>query len=88
MEKCDFCLDRLTENKKPICVDACPVRALDVGPIESLREKYGDTREAEGFVYFEEVAPSVVFKPKRDMKNLAVQKTVVAPVRIKSKREK
>ena len=79
MQKCDFCLDRLAENKKPICVDACPMRALEAGPIEELRVKYGDIREAEGFVYSDELLPCVVFKPKEDTKGLTVQKIVVAP---------
>ena len=29
IQKCDFCLGRLAENKKPICVGACPMQALD-----------------------------------------------------------
>ena len=27
-------------GKNPICVDACPLRALDFGPIEDIRKKY------------------------------------------------
>lgn len=80
MQKCDFCLDRLAQNKKPACVDACPMRALDAGPIEELRVKYGDTREAEGFVYSENLIPSTVFKPKKVREGLAVQKIEIAPV--------
>ena len=79
MQKCDLCLDRLAENKKPICVDACPMRALDAGPIEELRAKYADIREAEGFVYSGKLTPSIIFKPKKDTKGLTVQKIVVAP---------
>ena len=79
MQKCDLCLDRLMENKKPICVDACPMRTLDVGPIEELRAKYGDIRESEGFVYSDGLIPSITFKPKKDTKDLPVQKIVVAP---------
>jgi len=60
MQKCDFCLDRLAENKAPICVDACIMHAMDAGPIEELQAKYGDIRQAEGFVYSEELIPSIV----------------------------
>jgi DMSO reductase iron-sulfur subunit len=41
--KCDMCADRLSEGMAPICVEACPMRALEVGDIEDLRAKYGDT---------------------------------------------
>ncbi len=65
MQKCDLCLERWSENKKPICVEACPMRALDAGPLEELKAKYGDIREVEGFVYSEQLKPSIVFKPKQ-----------------------
>jgi len=64
MQKCDFCLDTWAEGKKPICVRACPTRALDAGSLEELRAKYGDVREAEGFIYSERCKPSIVLKPK------------------------
>lgn len=41
-EKCSGCMDRVKDGKRPICVEACPLRALDFGPIADLREKYGD----------------------------------------------
>ena len=61
---CSFCPDRLAEGKQPICVAACPMRAMDAGDIESLKRKYGDAKEAEGFTYSDELKPSIVFKPK------------------------
>jgi anaerobic dimethyl sulfoxide reductase subunit B (iron-sulfur subunit) len=79
MQKCHFCLDRLEENKKPACVNSCPTLALDAGLIEELRAQYGDVREAEGFVYSEELSPSIIFKPKEETKGLTVQKVEVMP---------
>jgi anaerobic dimethyl sulfoxide reductase subunit B (iron-sulfur subunit) len=64
MQMCNLCLDRLEEGKKPICVDACPMRALDAGPLDELKALYGDIKEAEGFLYSGELEPSIVFKPK------------------------
>ena len=64
MQKCNLCLDRLMENKKPICVVACPVRALDVGPMDELIANYGDCRAVDGFVYYNKLKPSIVFKLK------------------------
>ncbi len=64
MQKCDLCLDRWAESKKPICIDACPLRALDAGPLDELKAKYGDIKEAEGFTYSTEASPSIVSKPQ------------------------
>ncbi len=64
MQMCNFCLDRLAENQKPICVDACPMQALDAGPLRELKAKYGDAREAVGFAYSTETRPSMVLKAK------------------------
>lgn len=79
MQKCHFCPDRLAKSKKPACVDSCPMRALDAGPIEELRQKYGDIREAEGFSYSEKLIPSVIFKRKEDTKGLTLQGIEVSP---------
>jgi anaerobic dimethyl sulfoxide reductase subunit B (iron-sulfur subunit) len=65
MRKCDFCQERWPERKLPICVEACPTRALDAGPMESLKAKYGEVREAEGFAYSKRTQPAALFKPKR-----------------------
>jgi len=65
MQKCDLCLERFSEGKSPICVGACPMRALDAGPFDEMKAKYGDIQEAEGFIYAEAAKPSVIFKPKR-----------------------
>jgi len=64
MQKCDLCLERWAEDKKPICVEACPVRALDAGSLEELESEYGDVKNAHGFVYSEIAQPSIVNKPK------------------------
>ncbi len=69
MQKCDLCLDRLSAGKKPVCVSSCPMYALDAGPIDELSAKYGASRQAEGFVYDENIVPCVIFKPKIYNKN-------------------
>jgi len=79
MQKCDLCVARLAEGKKPVCVDACPTWALDAGPLDELRAKYGDVRDAEGFGYSQDLTPSVTFKPKQDTKGLVTQKILVSP---------
>lgn len=41
--KCDGCVSRVAEGKMPICVDACPLRALEFGDIEKLRAAHPGT---------------------------------------------
>ncbi|MBA3027982.1 MAG: 4Fe-4S dicluster domain-containing protein [Desulfobacteraceae bacterium] len=65
MQKCDLCIDRWAESKKPVCVMSCPMYALDAGPLEDLRKKEQIARETEGFTYSESLGPSVLFKAKR-----------------------
>lgn len=63
--KCDLCLDRLSAGKAPACVAACPVEALDAGPIEKLVNKYGELRQLDGFANYRKTNPSVVFRAMR-----------------------
>ena len=70
MQKCDFCLGRINKGKQPICVAACPMRALDYGDIEKLAGIKGDIREAPGFNYLSEVKPNILFKPRRQILNI------------------
>lgn len=36
--KCDGCAARVSEGKAPICVEACPLRALEFGPVEEMQK--------------------------------------------------
>ncbi len=74
MQKCNFCVDRLMENKEPICVAACPLRALDARPLDNLKARYGSGKEAEGFVYSLETKPSIIFTHSRHLMASNAQK--------------
>lgn len=39
--KCHGCTDRVHAGKRPICVEACPLRALDFGEVKELQARYG-----------------------------------------------
>ncbi len=64
MQKCHLCAERWGVQKKPICVEACPMRALDAGPSKEIEDKYGHIQIAAGFVYSKRVKPSIIFRPK------------------------
>ena len=42
MTKCNFCVDLQAVGDNPACVDASVMRALDYGPLDELKAKYGD----------------------------------------------
>lgn len=76
MWKCDLCVERLSQDKQAICVEACPTRALDVAPLEELRKKYGEGEVKTGktgkvrvenqdeFFISLRTNPSIVINPK------------------------
>lgn len=41
--KCDGCRMRVVKGRAPICVEACPLRALDFGEAGELAERYPET---------------------------------------------
>lgn len=63
MSKCTMCIDKLSKGEQPQCALACPLRALDFGPIEELEAKYGAARSLEGMPDTSVLRPAMVFKP-------------------------
>ena len=66
MTKCDLCSDYRATGQNPACVDACPSRALDWGPIDELREKYGDVQAVAPLPDPSITNPNLVVTPHRD----------------------
>lgn len=66
MTKCDLCADYRSEGRNPACVEACPSRALDWGPIDELRERYGDVDAVEPLPDPSITRPHLVITPHRD----------------------
>ena len=66
MTKCDGCYSRVKAGQKPICVDACPLRALDFAPIDELRAKYGELASIAPLPPAEITHPNLVVKPNKN----------------------
>ena len=66
MTKCDGCYSRVQAGQKPICVDACPLRALDFAPIDELRAKYGEQASIAPLPLAEITHPNLVVKPNKN----------------------
>ncbi|RJJ98609.1 dimethylsulfoxide reductase, chain B [Escherichia coli] len=63
MTKCDGCYSRVAEGKQPICVESCPLRALEFGPIEELRQKHGTLAAVAPLPRAHFTKPNIVIKP-------------------------
>lgn len=61
--KCDGCTQRVEQGLPPICVAACPLRALDFGPIEDLRAEYGGLATVAPLPPETETYPNLVITP-------------------------
>lgn len=66
MLKCDMCKDEQALGRTPVCVAACPMRALDFGDCEDLIARYG-----EGDIEVEPLPqnttePNLILLPHRD----------------------
>lgn len=61
--KCTMCIDRLELSEQPVCVLACPTRALDFGPLRGLIARYGERRDLEDMPSSQTTKPAIVAKP-------------------------
>lgn len=60
-------------KEKPICVDACPLRALDFAPIDELRKTYGDLAAIAPLPSPEHTAPNLVIKTNKNARPTGIQ---------------
>lgn len=63
MRKCDGCRARVERGMDPICVESCPMRALDFGPIDELRARYGDCRDIAPLPNSAHTKPNITITP-------------------------
>lgn len=70
MSKCTMCIDRLENGDLPICVESCPLRAFDFGPVEEMEKKYGDCRQLQGMPDPSTTKPNFIVKENVPKKQL------------------
>lgn len=63
--KCHGCADRVAIGLKPVCVEACPARALDFGLVEDM-EKRGERANIAPLPDVSITAPHLYIKPSVD----------------------
>ena len=58
--KCDGCSQRAREGSAPVCVEACPLRALEFWPISDLRARHGRVADMPPLPDSSKTAPNLV----------------------------
>lgn len=68
MTKCNMCYDLVDKGERPACVEACPYRAMDFGPIDELQAKYGTFSAPAPLPDPSLTQPNVVYVPNKSTK--------------------
>jgi anaerobic dimethyl sulfoxide reductase subunit B (iron-sulfur subunit) len=66
MIKCDFCVDLLEKGEEPFCTASCVMRALEFGPMDELRAKYGDVDAVEPLPPSDITGPNIIITPHKN----------------------
>lgn len=52
MYKCDLCHDLLAQGREPACVEACPNKAITIGPKKEIQDlAYSKAQAIDGYIY-------------------------------------
>ncbi len=65
--KCDGCAERIAAGEKPVCVEACPARALDFGEVSEM-SKLGEKADIAPLPKPSYTEPNLYIKPSEDAK--------------------
>ena len=80
--KCDGCAERVAEGKNPMCVDACPLRALEFGPLEDI-SGMGDIADIAPLPPAHYTGPNLYIKATPDAQPADAREGIVAnPVEV------
>jgi anaerobic dimethyl sulfoxide reductase subunit B (iron-sulfur subunit) len=63
MAKCHFCHDEIDAGRPPVCVSACPMRALEFGELDELRRRHGTVADTYPLPAEHHTEPALVVKP-------------------------
>ena len=66
MTKCDFCKNRLDAGLNPLCVQACPMRAIHFGEYEELKQRFGNPPHVAPLPEEGLTSPCLVLTPPRN----------------------
>jgi anaerobic dimethyl sulfoxide reductase subunit B (iron-sulfur subunit) len=78
MTKCHLCFDYIDLGKIPVCVSACPQRALDFGELANLKRKYSGTDRVHPLPDPTLTEPALLITPHKDADRAKEEKAKIA----------
>jgi len=63
MTKCNMCYDLVDQGLRPACVESCPYRAMDFGPLDELQQKHGSFNAPAPLPDPSITKPAIVYNP-------------------------
>jgi anaerobic dimethyl sulfoxide reductase subunit B len=77
MTKCNLCEDYVSDGRKPSCVDACPMRALDFGPTDEMKSRYGSAAQVFPLPDPSISRPGMIIKPHKNSSGANSENAVI-----------
>jgi anaerobic dimethyl sulfoxide reductase subunit B (iron-sulfur subunit) len=66
VRKCNLCVEELDAGGTPACVSSCPLRAIEIGPLEEIATRPGVTAEMSATPSSEMTRPSIRFRVRKE----------------------
>ncbi len=66
VRKCNLCVGELDRGGIPACVSSCPLRAIEIGPLDEIAERPGATIEILFSPSTELTRPSIRYRVRRE----------------------
>jgi anaerobic dimethyl sulfoxide reductase subunit B (iron-sulfur subunit) len=74
MQKCNMCMELIDKGEQPVCVRACPMRAIEVGDYDELIRKHNGAEQLSydkhPYAYINNKTytnPSFIIKPRKKL---------------------
>lgn len=68
--KCNLCLHLMERGEKPVCVAACPMRAIEIGPLSEIEGRCGATISIRNLPSSELTRPACRYKVRSEALNV------------------
>ena len=66
VRKCNLCVEEIDAGRNPVCVDSCPLRAIEIGPMEEIVKRPGATIAIRALPSAEITRPSIRYKIRKE----------------------